>query len=243
MKKAANAEPVSAAGLIKVKKKELALAKKEVFSAQQAQRDAGYALSKSIKREDVLSCLHKGVITREKADELIDSIAALEAAASSSSVLQAKRNAVRIGAELEELRRGRKAGGHGAGRETMIKKSTVIWLMAIVLAFVVLTTFFVIPEVRETAYNGGYRTGYDEAEAEQSKVINYKTRLIEDFMDEKRKREEILGFYEQNAVICTTEGYRYHRYGCGHLQGHNYYIFNTEYAKSMGYTPCLDCFN
>jgi uncharacterized protein YlaI len=50
-----------------------------------------------------------------------------------------------------------------------------------------------------------------------------------------------LAFWNDNAVICTTEGNKWHHYGCGHIAGRNFYIFNTEYAKYLGYTPCLDC--
>ena len=50
-----------------------------------------------------------------------------------------------------------------------------------------------------------------------------------------------LAFWDNNAVLCTTEGKKYHHYGCGHLEGRGGYIFNIEYAKSLGYTPCLDC--
>lgn len=55
------------------------------------------------------------------------------------------------------------------------------------------------------------------------------------------KQTQELNFWEDHAVICTTEGKKYHHYGCGHLDGRSIYIFNIEYAKSLGYTPCLDC--
>lgn len=49
-------------------------------------------------------------------------------------------------------------------------------------------------------------------------------------------------FYHKYAVITTTTGYRYHKYGCYHLNNDNgFYIFNIENATYQGYTPCLDC--
>lgn len=48
-------------------------------------------------------------------------------------------------------------------------------------------------------------------------------------------------FYHKHAVITTSEGYRYHRYGCYHLYDRSFSIFNIENAKYQGYAPCLDC--
>lgn len=52
---------------------------------------------------------------------------------------------------------------------------------------------------------------------------------------------EELSFWQESAVIVTTEGKKYHHYGCGHIEGRDYYIYNIENAEAMGYTPCLDC--
>lgn len=49
-------------------------------------------------------------------------------------------------------------------------------------------------------------------------------------------------FYHQYAVITTLTGYRYHKYGCYHLNNDNgFYIYNIDNAAFQGYTPCLDC--
>ncbi len=51
-----------------------------------------------------------------------------------------------------------------------------------------------------------------------------------------------LNFWNNNAVICTTEGNKYHHYGCGHLVGvKSGYIFSINEAERKGYAPCLDC--
>jgi len=71
---------------------------------------------------------------------------------------------------------------------------------------------------------------YTEILSEKNKILN-----------EKQSMQNELNFWETTAVICTPEGKKYHHYGCGHLEGRGGYIFNIEYAKSLGYTPCLDC--
>ena len=48
-------------------------------------------------------------------------------------------------------------------------------------------------------------------------------------------------FFRRQAAIVTTQGNRYHHYGCQHISNRRYYIYNIEAAKSRGYTPCLDC--
>lgn len=55
------------------------------------------------------------------------------------------------------------------------------------------------------------------------------------------KKEIELIFWNKYAVICTTEGYKYHHYGCGHIEDRTFYIYNISQAESLGYTPCLDC--
>lgn len=54
-------------------------------------------------------------------------------------------------------------------------------------------------------------------------------------------KEKELGFWDEYAVICTTEGSKYHHYGCSHIEGKNFYIYNIDQAEALGYTPCLDC--
>lgn len=50
-----------------------------------------------------------------------------------------------------------------------------------------------------------------------------------------------LQFWENNAVIVTTTGTKYHTYGCFHLGDNPFYIYNKEAAIVRGYTPCMDC--
>lgn len=93
---------------------------------------------------------------------------------------------------------------------------------------------------------------YLESKKSSLEFSNRLDALIETRDDLVRQRDESyvnlgsvrteLTFWENNAVICTTEGYRYHKYGCSHLIGvESGYIFSKEYAEWKGYTPCLDC--
>lgn len=70
----------------------------------------------------------------------------------------------------------------------------------------------------------GYSNGYDSAYAQAA--LFYGPEFT---------------FFRGGACLVTQEGYRYHHYGCSHLSGHDYWIYNTELAEYKGYSPCLDC--
>ena len=50
-------------------------------------------------------------------------------------------------------------------------------------------------------------------------------------------------FVDSNVVFVTQAGEKYHRYTCYYFQNSDsgYYVFNVEYAKWLGYQPCLEC--
>ena len=52
---------------------------------------------------------------------------------------------------------------------------------------------------------------------------------------------EEITFYRNNAVLVTLGGEKYHRWGCPHVSGRSYLIYNVGFAELKGYTPCLDC--
>ena len=84
----------------------------------------------------------------------------------------------------------------------------------------------------ENGYNAGcedgYSTGYSEGDADgRSAVLSL-------YYNELR-------FFRNGACVVTEEGYRYHHYGCYHIVGREYWIYNTELAEYKGYSPCLDC--
>ena len=74
----------------------------------------------------------------------------------------------------------------------------------------------------------GYSTGYADGDAAGRSAI------LSAYYDELR-------FFRNGACIVTEEGYRYHHYGCHHIAGREYWIYNTELAEYKGYSPCIDC--
>ena len=120
-------------------------------------------------------------------------------------------------------------------KNNTIKKSTFILVIIILIG--------------ASVYGFAYENAYYEAKIND---LNSKCDTLKnerDFYEEGRdynlKKLEAIepeyNFYHQYAVICTTEGKRYHHYGCGHLEGRNFYIYNIDNAIGQGYTPCLDC--
>lgn len=71
-------------------------------------------------------------------------------------------------------------------------------------------------------------------EKNKIETVNQYKKRIDSMSDEYE-------FFHNHAVIVTETEYRYHSYGCPHIEGRSFYIFNTENAKYQGYTPCLDC--
>lgn len=93
---------------------------------------------------------------------------------------------------------------------------------------------------------------YGKAEADRSYDLGYEDgresmailrETIRDLNDEIQSHNEELSFWREHAVICTTEGTKYHHYGCPHIEGRRFYIYNIENAEYYGYQPCLDCCN
>ena len=72
--------------------------------------------------------------------------------------------------------------------------------------------------------------------------INRKNVEFQDSQTKIRDLEEDLDFYENNAVIVTENGEKYHKYNCQYIQGKSYYIYNVEAAQAYGYSPCEVCF-
>ena len=73
-------------------------------------------------------------------------------------------------------------------------------------------------------YSAGLDAGYDDG-----------------YSDGERADLEEITFYRNNAVLVTLGGEKYHRWGCPHVSGRSYLIYNVGLAELKGYTPCLDC--
>ncbi len=48
-------------------------------------------------------------------------------------------------------------------------------------------------------------------------------------------------FLDNHIAIVTNGGEKYHRYDCQYVKGKNFFAYNSEAAKSRGYTPCSVC--
>ena len=84
----------------------------------------------------------------------------------------------------------------------------------------------------------------DELKGQNTSLTDENSELEEtndNLRAEDERNSEELEFWQESAVIVTTDGKKYHHYGCGHIEGRDYYIYNIEKAEAMGYTPCLDC--
>ncbi|MBR5583536.1 MAG: hypothetical protein IKW21_03320 [Lachnospiraceae bacterium] len=92
----------------------------------------------------------------------------------------------------------------------------------------------------EAAFDDGYDAGYD-AGYEEGFSDGYSKAEWEYTEPEYMIDEEEYSFYE-NFAVCIDVGEKvYHKYNCIHFDAENYYIFNTEYAEYMGYSPCPSC--
>ena len=90
----------------------------------------------------------------------------------------------------------------------------------------------------DIAYENGYTAGCDDAYStgyEEGRQYGFK-QGYNIYYDE-------IVFFSNNACIVTEEGYRYHHFGCSHIEGRTFWIYNKELAEIKGYTPCLDCWD
>lgn len=53
--------------------------------------------------------------------------------------------------------------------------------------------------------------------------------------------QKAVEFYEENVVIITSSGGKYHRYGCSAIKGRNIYPIYLEEAEEDGFSPCSIC--
>lgn len=79
----------------------------------------------------------------------------------------------------------------------------------------------------------------EKANANYSEIISQYGELYES----NKAAELENSFWESHAVICTSEGKKYHCYGCSHLDDRECTVYSYEMAKRLGYEPCLDCIN
>ena len=140
------------------------------------------------------------------------------------------------------------------GRVRQALKDWSVWFVVAVAVLIFLT---------ETSENNGYKAGYSAALADcdstyesgkaagyengfdagysTGEAAGYNSGYATGFADGKALYSAEVRFFRQHTCIVTTTGEKYHHYGCYHIDGQPYYIYNIELAEAGGYLPCLDC--
>lgn len=90
------------------------------------------------------------------------------------------------------------------------------------------------------AYDNGYEAGRDFG-YDEGAYAGYDAGYKEGYSDGYSVNLEEHVFFRTGACIVTTSGSKYHHWGCYHIDGSRYYIYNVELAESYGYDPCADC--
>lgn len=95
-------------------------------------------------------------------------------------------------------------------------------------------------------YIADLRDALDQLETDytimEGKLDAYQTSL-EKVRTERNQYRDIAEFVDSYVVFVTGSGEKYHRFNCSYFQNNSqeFYVFNSNYAKSLGYEPCLAC--
>lgn len=101
-----------------------------------------------------------------------------------------------------------------------------------------------LEEGRAESWDLGYEAGYDagrEAGYENGAAAGYESGYGDGWDGAEDNYAQEYRFFRERSCIVTEEGYRYHHYGCYHIDGRDFWIYNVELAEAKGYSPCLDC--
>ncbi|MBQ7836443.1 MAG: copper transporter [Clostridia bacterium] len=86
---------------------------------------------------------------------------------------------------------------------------------------------------------------YEALESEKLEVESEKEDVQGEYDRFKMQHSDCgdaLAFFNQHAVVLPDDDTGiYHKYGCPYLDTSYFWIFNSEYAKSEGYTSCSHC--
>ena len=156
------------------------------------------------------------------ADDVFTEVPAEEAGENKTPISTAKHRLAQAKKELKELKRAEKTA-----KASRPKKWLIVGLCAISIGLAGLNVY----QYAESKTN----------EKNYESNIELVRSARDDFSKQLTAAQSELTFWDTNACICTTDGEKYHHYGCGHTIGRDFYIYNTEKAKAKGYTPCLDC--
>lgn len=83
----------------------------------------------------------------------------------------------------------------------------------------------------------------NEAIIEQYKRdISTKSDEVKKLQTEKNQMLLEISFYDFHVVFVSNDGTKlYHKYDCSNFDSSYFWAYNTEAAKSHGYTPCSEC--
>lgn len=93
------------------------------------------------------------------------------------------------------------------------------------------------------SYNEGFEIGktegYDEGFS-NGKKEGYKNGYSKGNSYYEEVKDEYW-FFRRNACITTNTGENYHLFGCYHIEGRPFKIYDKDTAQAKGYTFCSDC--
>lgn len=102
----------------------------------------------------------------------------------------------------------------------------------------------------EAAFQSGYDEGYASGASENVSSAAY-DKLAEEHRIMEQSYESIKeeyfhykqesDFWSRTNVIVSKGGTKYHAYGCEHISGCSYDIYDVKAAQEKGYEPCLTC--
>ena len=91
------------------------------------------------------------------------------------------------------------------------------------------------------------RTSQAQIQAQQERITQLETSVgdkdtaITSYRTRIAGYQQELRFWENNAVIVTQSGEKYHTYWCQYIEGKDFTIYNVESAVRRGYEPCSVC--
>jgi len=142
--------------------------------------------------------------------------------------------------ELSEAKREQKQAKAHNPDKAKFKTILLVCLLLTVVFCVAEMNYFESRLEIETAkaYEEGHLNGFAEGQSNEYSIVKPKFDKLNEKLNNIKPEYE---FYHEHAVVCDTDKYYYHHFECSNFEGESFYIFNSEYAKSLGYLPCDDC--
>lgn len=109
-------------------------------------------------------------------------------------------------------------------------------LIILIVLNIIIITLFVFLDIE-------YRDTKELLEINRDAVQKHLS-TIKELNDENFDLSKKADFLDEHICFTTKtdSGYRYHKYGCYHLDNRDTYYWFIEDARREGYTACLDCY-